>query len=447
MNIIHTEKILLGGNKRIRLRFHPSPGIISEIKKIPDLRWSPTLKAWHLPDNGNHIAYLNDLFRNRIRYVERSGYPDGTKKKDRSILCQDVPEEDRIYLKFAYHRDIVDLIKTFESPYWHKDLKLWSIKGGKENYLEMVHALMSRDLNPESAEIYDKRTREARIDSRQESSLSIPEKFMKYMDLKNYSYRTMEAYEHHISRFIASFPEEKILTLHADQINEYIHKLVEDFNYSRSYQNQLINAIKLFYKVMNGKTLETNSIPRPKRSNKLPIVLSKDEISTILRTIKNIKHRTIITVIYGTGIRLSESANLRINDIDYERKLVHIRGGKGRKDRIVPLSPLLHEKLYEYIRLYKPKEYLFEGISGGPYSTRSIQAILKTALANTGITKNASIHSLRHSFATHTLEQGTDIRLLQEILGHSSIKTTEIYTHISNTSILRVKSPLDKLDL
>jgi integrase/recombinase XerD len=273
------------------------------------------------------------------------------------------------------------------------------------------------------------------------------EKMLNFMVLKNYSTRTIEAYESHLRSFINYFGEENLMELSSDQINEYIHSLMIENNYSRSYQNQLINAIKVYYKTVDNRKLEHIEPVRPKSETKYPVVLSRDEIKKIVKGIRNVKHQTIILLIYGTGIRLGESVNIKVRDVDFDRNLIHIKTGKGKKDRIVPLPILLHKKIRYYIEIYSPSSYLFEGRNKGKYSTRSVQSILKTALNRAGIKKKASVHSLRHTFATHAVEEGTDIRLIKEILGHTNIKTTEIYIHISKTSILNVQSPIDKLDL
>ena len=198
---------------------------------------------------------------------------------------------------------------------------------------------------------------------------------------------------------------------------------------------------------MLRRTADTYYFQRPKKEKKLPIVLSEEEITEILRQISNLKHKCIIYIIYSAGLRLSEVTNLQISDIDSKRKVITIRGGKGKKDRITLLSETILELLREYYKEYKPQKWLFEGQKGGKYSPTSVQKIFKTALAKTKITKNASIHTLRHSFATHLLERGTDLRYIQELLGHSSPKTTEIYTHVTKKGIDKIKSPLDNLSI
>jgi integrase/recombinase XerD len=270
---------------------------------------------------------------------------------------------------------------------------------------------------------------------------------MNYLILKNYSINTIRIYTEHIAFFLNHSEGNEIKDMTAEDLTRYIQLKMSKNDYSTSYQNQLINAIKLYYRVVHNRDLGKFELPRPRGEKKLPVVLSRDEIKSIINQTYNTKHRTIITLIYGTGIRLGESVNILVRDIDFNRKLIYIRAGKGKKDRIVPLPAILIKQLELYLKQYIPDEYLFEGQHNRQYSPRSVQKILKQALIRAGIRKNASVHSLRHTFATHAIEDGIDIRLVQEILGHADIKTTELYTHITNTSILSIQSPIDKLDL
>ena len=190
---------------------------------------------------------------------------------------------------------------------------------------------------------------------------------------------------------------------------------------------------------------EFYDLPRPKKPFKLPDVLAEEEVISIIQKIKNLKHRTMIMAGYSAGLRVSEIVNLKVKDIDSKRMMIHIHAAKGKKDRLVPLSKKLLETLREYYTTYKPKDFLFEGQDGKSYSARSVQSILQTAKLKAKINKTGSVHMLRHSYATHLMEGGTDIRIIQELLGHNSIKTTMRYTHVSKKDIGRIESPLDKL--
>jgi site-specific recombinase XerD len=232
-----------------------------------------------------------------------------------------------------------------------------------------------------------------------------------------------------------------------EQIREYLLYLIQDRDVSISYQNQAINAIKFYYEQVLGRPVRSYYIQRPRRELKLPNVLSEEEVGSLIRSIQNLKHRTIISLIYSSGMRIGELINLRINEIDSSRMVIVIRQGKGKKDRISLLSIKILVLLREYFKEYRPKEWLFEGQFGGQYSEQSIQKVFRAALERAKINKRATVHTLRHSFATHLLERGTDLRYIQALLGHQSPKTTEIYTHITKKGLENIKSPLDNLDI
>ena len=217
---------------------------------------------------------------------------------------------------------------------------------------------------------------------------------------------------------------------------------------SASYQNQIVNGVKLFFQTIEQSKLKVDLVHRPRREHKLPNVLSKEEVKEILNALGNLKHRTMLSLIYSCGLRRSELLNLKPADIDSKRNIIIIRQSKGKKDRIVPLSEKILLMLREYYVAYKPKEWLFEGQTiREKYSEKSLESVLKNALAKTKIKKPVSLHWLRHSYATHLMESGTDLRYIQNLLGHSSSRTTEIYTHVSTKSIQNIKSPFDDLDL
>jgi len=202
----------------------------------------------------------------------------------------------------------------------------------------------------------------------------------------------------------------------------------------------------LFYKEVFHAKLDVEKLERPRRQYKLPNVLSKEEVKAILEAPTNKKHKIMLSLVYACGLRRGELLHIKPKDIDSKRKLLLIRNAKGRKDRIAPLSEKLIVLLREYYTMYKPKTWLFEGQEkGSKYSATSVQKILKLAISEAKIKKPVSLHWLRHSYATHLLEGGTDLRYIQEILGHKSSKTTEIYTHVSTKSIQQIKSPFDDL--
>ncbi len=206
-----------------------------------------------------------------------------------------------------------------------------------------------------------------------------------------------------------------------------------------------VNALKFYYEKVLGKQKLFLNIPRPRKAKLLPKSLSTSEIKRMLNTISNKKHKLLLKMCYGMGLRVSELVNIKITDIDSDRMQVLVRRGKGKKDRYAILPDSILEELREYYREYKPTEYLFEGQKGSQYSKRSVQQVFKNAMRKAKINKDIGIHSLRHSYATHLIEQGTDIRFVQDLLGHTSIKTTMIYTHLSDARKRKIKSPLDNL--
>ena len=278
--------------------------------------------------------------------------------------------------------------------------------------------------------------------------ITLPKAFIQKLEMKRYSINTIRTYRSMLCDFLNYYhqhDEACINQLQETDIKRYIYHLVKERKVSASFQNQAINAIKFYYEQVLGRKKIFIKIDRPRKELRLPKVLSKDEIKLIISCIDNIKHKAIISLIYSAGLRLSEVINLKIEDIHSQQGLIFVRAGKGKKDRTTLLASSILPLLRAYYIDYKPKEWLFEGYSGEKYSDSSIQKIFKRALLKSGIHKHASVHTLRHSFATHLLENGTSLRYIQEFLGHGSSKTTEIYTHIRSEGIDRIKSPFDSL--
>ena len=250
----------------------------------------------------------------------------------------------------------------------------------------------------------------------------------------NYSNKTKDIYLFYIKQFIHWCGDKRIIHLNSNDFQNYLDKY--EFT-SISQQNQVINAIRFLYKFVLNKKYDKVSFRRPKKEKKLPRIIDGNLIKNKLSTIKNLKHKSVLTLTYSAGLRVSEVLNLKIEDIDSNRMLIHIKSAKGRKDRIVPLSDTVLILLRNYWKEYKPKVYLFNGQNSLKYSTSSCQKIYKKY-----IDKNSSIHTLRHSAFTNLLENGTDIRIIQKIAGHSSSKTTEIYTHVSNKILSKVQLPI-----
>ncbi len=265
------------------------------------------------------------------------------------------------------------------------------------------------------------------------------------LKLRGYSENTQRTYLQQFKEFLLFFKDAHPVDLTDIDIRNYILYLIEYKKLSKNTQNQAINAIKFFYEKVMLQDRKVYYLERPMKDKKLPEVLSQEEVVNIFEALDNIKHKTMLMLIYSAGLRRSEMLNLRIGDVDFHRNIVFIRSGKGHKDRQSVLSQNLAPLLQNYLREYNPGFWLFEGVDGERYSASSLQKILKRATKKAGVKKVVRLHMLRHSFATHLLESGTSTRYIQVLLGHESPKTTEIYAHVSRFALDKIQSPLDQI--
>lgn len=285
------------------------------------------------------------------------------------------------------------------------------------------------------------------VKAKPELERGCPVEYIEQLDRMRYSENTKKIYINFFKSFLNYFPDTPPEEISDDQVNHYMKHLLMTKKVGPSTQNQAINAIKFYYEKVKKGSRKVYALERPLKETKLPKVLSEEDVIAILRAVDNLKHKTMLWLIYAGGLRRSELINLKINDVDSKRMVLNIRGGKGKKDRITLLSEKVLVLLRAYFREHKPKVWLFEGSQGSPYSATSLQKVFSQALRRSGVRKEASLHTLRHSFATHLLERGTDLRYIQSLLGHSSSKTTEIYTHVTTKGFEKIRSPLDDLDL
>lgn len=273
-----------------------------------------------------------------------------------------------------------------------------------------------------------------------------PEEYLLKLELKRYSNNTVKVYVQCFEKFINAQKETDLMRINEQDIQKFLQQMIQEKK-SNSYVNQMINSIKFYYEVVKQMPNRFYSVERPIKKETLPKVISMEEVSSIIKNTPNIKHRCIVSVLYSAGLRRAELLNLKLCDIDSKRMVIFVKNGKGGKDRLTLLSPSVLNDLRDYFKIWKPKEYLFEGENGGKYSTGSVMAIINTASKKANIQKKISPHILRHSFATHLLENGTDLRTIQTLLGHSSSKTTEIYTHVAINHVKTVKNPIELLNL
>lgn len=282
-----------------------------------------------------------------------------------------------------------------------------------------------------------------------QTEVVVPEDYLKHLKSKNYSLNTIQNY--YIAFFNFIFYCEKldvnIQDVSPAQVNDIVLKIASHNCHSTSTTHLMINAVLYYYKNVLNKHEYKCQIHRPQKEKALPKVIAKEDIEKILNSCTNIKHKTMLSILYACGLRAGEIINLKVNEVDSKRMIITISKGKGYKDRTVMLSEKLLIQLKEYYLVYKPVIYLFEGQYGDQYTVSSLRQVLNEACRKSGFKQKATLHWLRHSFATHLLEAGTDIRYIQQLLGHSSTKTTEIYTYVSTKHISQIKSPLDSLNI
>ena len=307
------------------------------------------------------------------------------------------------------------------------------------------------------AEFFDRYVKMAFIDysaikdctdrkEKEDSRPPLPEGYMEKLQQVRYSKHTVRVYTSYFRDFQEHFRDRDVKTITSDEINSYLLHLIHEKDISSCQQNQRINAIKFYYEKVLGQERRCYKVNRAKREKTLPDVLSKEEIKRILDVAaKDLRFFCTFSILYSAGLRISELLELKPGDINESRNLIRVRQGKGKKDRYTLLSRPLMKKLAEYNRLYKPKVWLFEHRPGEPFTESIVSKRLKAAAREAGITKRIYPHLLRHTFATHLLEQGTDIKIVKELMGHKNIKTTEVYVHIADTYKSRIKSPLDDL--
>ena len=326
----------------------------------------------------------------------------------------------QIGIHFTYNFSVKEYIKQFNGVKWSVTHGCFYFKYETHSYTAFLKHLKAKNWVVDTTEINPFKKAQDSNDLHIKKYEHIITVFGKWMAQKRYSDSTINTYTSLIKVFLRYYKN-------LDEITEKdIIRFNQDYilanGLSVTFQNQLINAIKLFYQKYQNRYLDLESLERPKKSKVLPEVLSIEEIEALLGSTTNLKHKMLLSIIYSAGLRIGETLNLTLTNVDSKRMMLHVMNTKGMKDRNLPLSPKLLILLREYYKLYKPKVYLFEDLYGGKYTQSSSRSVLKKAIQKTKITKRVTLHTLRHSYATHLLEAGTDIRYIQELLGHNSPK-------------------------
>jgi integrase/recombinase XerD len=342
-----------------------------------------------------------------------------------SAECKRIKGKSYIAVRIAKEQRLIDRIKQFEGRQWDAKLKIWLLPDTMEN----------RHIFGIAAE-----------PSLNKWHLEGIKKFSCYLKSQRYSANTVKTYCDALKVFLLFHKDKNVTEITEQNVILFDNEYILARSLSSSWRNQAISAIKHYLKIVDDRKLEPDLIARPRREKLLPNVLGKEEVKKLLDSLVKEKHRLMLTLIYACGLRRSGLLQLKPENIDRAIGVLWIRQSKGKKDRLIPISDRLIALIESYYRAYRPKVWLFEGqLVGHPYDERSLASVFKNALIRSGIKKDATLHWLRHSYATHLLEAGTDLRYIQVLPGHSSSKTTDIYTHVSTRSIQQIRSPFDDL--
>lgn len=357
------------------------------------------------------------------------------------IMYKPHPKAKRLQFQIPYEqKEDWQAIKRLPSSFYNSTQKIWSLVNTEQS-LNQVQQLFGDRLKIQETQTHAKIPR---IEASKKIQLELDLNHQT-MVLKGFSESTIKTYSHDLKLFFNYFEKYDLKSVGKEQIEGFVFHLISKYKISEQKQNAIINAIKCYYEHCLEMPREYYNITRPKKSKNLPNVLSEEEVIKVLNQPSNIKHRAILHTIYAAGLRVGEVIRLRIDDVRSEDGYLFIKDSKGKKDRHSVLSPYLLDILREYYRAYKPSYWLFEGQTGGQYSSRSIQSIYRKAVKETGVNPWSTPHTLRHSFATHLMQRGVNIRYIQSALGHASSKTTEVYTRILAINNKTLTSPLDSL--
>ncbi len=418
---------------------------IDFVKSLNNANWDANNLRWIISNNEDNRTKLKQYFGDRINIIRELPKRDIADIQENNLYVFE-HVKGRIKLIFKYNKDLLALVRTFPYSMWDDKNRWWTTVYTREVIRELKQFCEKHNWNIE----FIKKEQQERKKRASRDSVpnykKCPKEYIDSLVIRRYSENTIRTYTSMFEEFINYYYSKKPVDISEKEIIAYIRYLVVERRISSSYQNQAINAIKYYYEQVIGESRKFYFIERPRREKVLPEVLSKTEVEMMIQLTNNLKHKCLLMITYSGGLRLGEVKNLKIKDIDFERNIINIRMSKGKKDRITLLSKKVLLYLHDYLTVYQPRVWLFEGIKGGTYGASSMEKVVKTAAAKARILKKVTMHTLRHSFATHLIEKGTDIRYIQSLLGHESIKTTEIYTHITNKGLDSIVNPLDDME-
>ena len=457
--------LLIAGVPKIGLQFLADEQIHLCIKQcLPQARWSREHGMVTLPNTPEQLRQLFTAFRGTA-WINGSSFFSTAQPVAVQAVSEDKPErkqelpfitvypakEGKVVLRHRYDSTLYRALKNMSCLTYSRTERGW-IADTREvplpQLLQQVKAVaqVRLDARLELREVAD--IQEA-FRGNATDALLCPQRFLEVLFARGYSRNTIRSYHSLLLRFMRQMSindEAALAKVGAEQINSYHARWMASQQGVAATVNQSVNALRFYYRYVTKTPLDLEDVIRPQRLRQLPKVMSREEVVALIRAAGNVKHRAMLGLIYSAGLRCGELLNLQAGDVELERGQIRIRAGKGGKDRVTLLSKRAVALLKQYLEHYQPKKYLFEGQWGGPYTNSSLGKVLRNALLKAGITLPYTLHCLRHSFATHLLEDGTDLRYIQTLLGHNSSKTTEIYTHVSQTALNNIQSPLDRLD-
>ncbi|RAU83009.1 tyrosine-type recombinase/integrase [Pontibacter arcticus] len=475
--IVYLNTLDHEGRKYIRIWYKTDNRISSRLKGCAFVKYSATYKCYVTHKTEQSIELLHQAFQGMAivdtRYLDRPKRlrpAENTPVLARShvsdplaklpvlpvVRLQPLVHDGKtlIQLAFQFNKEIYTCLWRFKGCTWLKELKCFAMPAEGRYFMELLDALegvaqvwLAQTLQVRDLKLQIRLWEQSYV--KEKDYIACPLAYVEKLFLLNYSNNTIRTYHSLLLRFLNGHKADglaSIVNFTAEEINKYHRGMVQSQKYAYSTISQSINAVKFYYqRVLGRHSVKPEDVERPDKPRRLPQVLSKQEGQRILTATENLKHRCLMQLLYSGGLRISEVINLRISDVRSDRNVLFIQGGKGKKDRTTLLSQKLLENLRSYFKQYRPKVWLFEGQTGGQYTVERIRSVFRASMVKANIKTKATPHTLRHSFATHLLEQGTDLRYIQALLGHSSSKTTEIYTHVTSYALDKITSPLDCL--
>ncbi len=460
------------GEKRIKVEMRKSADAIIQIKKVKGRLWSQTKRCWHVPYSKEAFAELKALFDvtvlDEVVQLSNSEIQKrkiNSPKKGRHFVAGQVirvQQSGMLWLRAFVPYDKkgwIEVVRNIPGRKWDVVEKCWELPNVKDSYRILKEYVGMEYLKfefeivadiPESFDVPKKKKSPKRLSNFEKLNQVQKDEIIKIEEqliLERLSHSTVKSYKHHLAALFYHYKKQTPQEITNEQVRNYLLHLIKVRNIAESTQNQIINAVKAYWERILKREKEWIEIPRPKKPLQLPNVLSTEEVIALIEVTENLKHKLILLLLYSAGLRRGEVLNLRKRDIHIKRRSIYVRRGKGKKDRYVVLAETVVSYLSKYLKQYSPTYWLFEGSTGGQLSGTSVHNIFTKSKIKSGINPFATVHTLRHSYTTHCLENGFNLKVVQEALGHESIKTTERYLHLTSDALRKVKSPLDFLNL